>query len=121
MLFICSFLDHSVVQDGGIKQVISPCIFDVGLPTLDVYSDLSLIIPWYINDHVIYAGAMTVPLLMQFLSSIFKWVRLEKTKDKRWSWIFLLLQVWPQLRALRWIRLVYKGHPRALQKKKKMM
>ena len=116
-----SFLDNTVVPEGGFIKVLPPCLFDVGLPTLDVCTDLSLIIPWYMQGHLIYAGAMTVPLMMQLLSSIFKWVKLEKSEDKIWSWIFVLLQLWPQLRALRWIRLVYKGDPKALEKKNKMM
>ena len=107
-------------SEGGFKQVLPPCLFDVGLPTFDVYSDFSLIINWLHQGHVLYAGAMTVPLMLQFLSTISKWVKLEKPKDKRWSWVFLLLQFWPQLRALRWIRLVYKGHPKAVHKMKKM-
>ena len=106
---------------GGFKEALPPFLFDVGLPTADVYSDLNLIIPWYIHGDVIYAGAMTIPLMMQFLSTIYKWRKLEKRNDKRWSWIFLVLQLWPQVRALRWIRLFYKGHPKALEKKNKMM
>ena len=63
---------------------------------------------------------MTTPLLLQFLSTIYKWIRLEKKESKRWSWILLLLQFWPQWRALRVIRLDFKKDPKAEIKKKEL-
>ena len=93
-------------------------LFDVGLPTLDVYSDLSLIIPWLIAGHWIYGLSMTIPLLLQFVSTIYKWIKIEKREDKKWSWIFLILQLWPQLTAIRVIKLLYKNDPSANDKKK---
>ena len=61
---------------------------------------------------------MTVPLLLQFVSTIYKWTKIEKHRDKKWSWIFLILQLWPQLRAIRVIRLLYKNDPNANDRKK---
>ena len=60
---------------------------------------------------------MTVPLLLQFVSTIYKWIKIEKREDKKWSWIFLILQLWPQLRAIRVIRLLYKNDPKANDQK----
>ena len=44
----------------GIKRIAHSFIFDVALPSVDVYSDLSLIIPWYWNGHYKYAASMTL-------------------------------------------------------------
>ena len=106
---------------GGFKKVLPSVLFDVIMPTLDVYSDLSLIIPWYIAGHPTYAASMTVPLSLQFTSTIYQWIKIEKPADKKWSWIFLFLQLWPQLRALRIIHLLYKGNDKALHKRKKIL
>ena len=43
---------------------------------------------------------------------------MEKPEDKKWSWILLFLQLWPQWRAIRIIRLLYRNDPRAVDKKK---
>ena len=102
----------------NVPKMLPSALFDVGLPTLDVYSDLSLIIPWFIRGHVIYGWSMTVPLLLQFISTAYKWIKMEKPEDKKWSWILLLLQLWPQWRAIRIIRLLYRNDPRAVEKKK---
>ena len=98
------------------KRILPSVLFDVVLPTFDVYSDISLIIVWLIGGHWIYALCMTVPPFLQFLSTIFKWIKLDK--DKQWSWIFLLLQFWPQLKAIRVIRLLFKNDSKADEEKK---
>ena len=60
---------------------------------------------------------MTFPLLCQFLSTSYKWVRLEKRESKKWSWILLLLQCWPQLRAVRIIHLDYNENDEKTERK----
>ena len=76
----------------GIKRIVPSFILDVTLPSMDVYADFSLVAGWYLSGHFKYAISMTVPILLQFLSTIYKWVRLEKRKHKIWSWPILMLQ-----------------------------
>ena len=119
--------NYSLSSSANLSEVQSPfmrvlpsSLFDVGLPTLDVYSDLSLIISWLIGHHYIYGISMAMPVLLCFVVTIYKWYHLEEAQNKRWSWIFLLLQCWPQLRALRVIRKIYRGDPMAQEEKKKV-
>ena len=105
----------------GIKRIVPSFILDVTLPSMDVYSDFSLVVGWYLNGHFKYAISMTVPILLQFLSTIYKWVRLEKRKNKIWSWPILILQFWPQWRAIQVMRLDFKNDPKAEEKKKELM
>ena len=64
---------------------------------------------------------MTIPILLQFLFTIYKWYKLEKKEIKKWSWLILLLQFWPQWRAIRIMRLDFKNDPRTGDKKKELM
>ena len=64
---------------------------------------------------------MTFPLFLQFLSTTYKWFRLEKRESKRWSWIILLLQCWPQWRAIRIIQLDIQKDEEAEAKKRELM
>ena len=48
-------------------------------------------------------------------------MRLEKKERKCWSWIPLILQCWPQVRALRIIHLDLKNNIKAETKKKELM
>ena len=105
----------------GIKRIAPSFVLDVILPSLDVYSDISLITGWYLNGHFDYAISMTVPILLQFLSTIYKWVNLEKRQNKKWSWSLLFLQFWPQWRAICTMRFDFKNDPKAEEKRKKLM
>ena len=118
------FLDDSSNEKGwssGINKIGPYFIFDVILPSADVYSDLSLVIPWYCNGHYKYAIGMTLPLFAQFLSTTYKWFRLEKWESKRWSWIILLLQCWPQWCAIRIIQLEIQKDEEAEAAKRELM
>ena len=64
---------------------------------------------------------MTVPLLLQFVSTIYKWFQLEKRESKKWSWPMLLLQCWPQWRAIRIMHLDLRNDKKAEEKKKEVM
>ena len=46
----------------NVGEITTMCLFDVILPTLDVYGDASLIIPWLYRGHYKYAGLMTIPI-----------------------------------------------------------
>ena len=114
-------IGNEVSMKNRILRILPTAVFDVALPSLDVYSDLSLIIGWFWAGHPIYAWTMTDPVLLQFMSTAYKWYQVDKPQTKKWSWILLFLQFWPQFRALRVIRLLYKNDFRANEKKKKMM
>ena len=105
----------------GVQRVAPSFVFDVALPSLDVYSDVSLTLGWYCNGHWKYATSMTIPLVLQFASTIYKWVRLEKGEHKKWTWIALVLQFWPQWRALRVMNLDFKKDMKFKEKKKELM
>ena len=117
-------LDENLKSDGwsnGMKRIVPFFIFNVALPSLDVYSDLSLVIPWYWNGHWKYAASMTVPLCFQFVSTFYKWLRFEKRVSKKWSFAMLLLQCWPQWRAIRIIHLDFQNNEKADAKKEELM
>ena len=90
------------------------------MPTFDVYSDFSLLLAWIWNLHWRFAIGMSIPVVLQFVSTIYKWIRLEKTNSKRWTWIPLILQFWPQWMALRIINLDRKDTIKAEEKKKEL-
>ena len=95
--------------------------FDVFLPTLDVYGDASLVIPWYYNGHYLYALFMTIPMILNYVFTSYKWWSLENKTDRKWSWILVVLQLWQQYRAIKIIYLLYKKDVRAHEKKKTML
>ena len=86
-----------------------------------MFSDLSLVIGWYWNRHWNFAVSMTIPLVLQFLGTCYKWIRIEKKENKIWSCIPLILQCWPQVKALRIINLDVNKKVKAETKKMELM
>ena len=74
-------------------------IFNVILPTIDMCLDTALVQKLFLNGFWGSALVVTTGIFTNFFFSSLAWWRLEPAGQKKWSWIFLLLQLWPQLKA----------------------
>ena len=94
-----------VEEPGLVEDVVTPVlkllIFNLVLPCIDIYLDVRLILS--LRLHPQYFGCLlviVVGLLLHFIFTCFAWWRLEPRAQKNWSWIFLILQIWPQMKAI---------------------
>ena len=95
-------------------------LLSIVLPTLVTSSDLFVAYQLFSVSEVVWSFALFSPLLLNFLFTGLTWWRLEKTETKRWSWLFLLMLVWPQWKAANLIRLIsWKGNVKTGILKKK--
>ena len=86
-------------------------LLSIVLPTLATSSDIFVAYQLFSVSEVVWSFALFSPLLLNFLFTGLTWWRLEKTETKRWSWLFLLMLVWPQWKAANLIRLIsWKGN-----------
>ena len=54
--------------------------------------------------------SLTIPILLTFCFTTIHWWKMESKEGKCWTWVLVLLQLWPQYRAIRLIyTLVWKG------------
>ena len=89
-----------------IKTIVTMLVFNILLPTLDIYSDLSLIIKLYIGtpcdhcevvNHPKFATALLIPFLLNYTLSFITWYNLnENSEQKKHTFIFPLLNIYPQ-------------------------
>ena len=86
-----------------VEDVLTPAlkllIFNFLLPCIDIFFDARLIL----SLHPQYLGCLLViltGLILHFCFTCFAWWRLEPRAQKKWSWIFLILQIWPQMKAV---------------------
>ena len=84
-------------------------ILNVGLPTGDVFSDMLTMMTLYQSGHPFFASALLTPFLLNVAFTTFSWWRIDSNKEKRWTWILLLFQLWPQYRAMKIIFKIFKG------------
>ena len=110
-----------------IPDYLTPTIILVGvniiLPTMDLYRDITMMSMLFATEYSEYSWGILflfIGLLINFIFTSLAWWRLESPTDKSWSWILLLLQVWPQSRAVRVIWLIWTGDPKASEEKARL-
>ena len=86
-------------QTDILTPALSLLIFNIIMPCVDFYFDAVLIRILFSNNW----GCLFIlvcALATNFLFTSFAWWRIEPKRQKAWTWIFLILQIWPQLKAV---------------------
>ena len=104
----------------AVKSIIPTLILDCAVPTIDQISDLMLIIRWYVTGHDKFASAMALPFLMNAISNIYHWMKWDSKEEKKFTWLLVILQLWPVYRALKIIYHIYKKAPNIEQEREKI-
>ena len=91
--------DDEVLFPDAITPSIMLIVFNVILPTIDIFLDTALVKKLFLNEYWFAGLIVTSGILTNFLFTSLAWWRLESSQQKKWSWIFLLFQLWPQLKA----------------------
>ena len=102
-----------------VKSVLPTLAFDCIAPLVDQVSDLILIITWLTSGHIKFAIAMTIPFLLNVTANFYHWWKWDDKMEKRFSWILVVLQLWPVYRALKIVNLVHKNDPNANKEKER--
>ena len=121
-----------------LKETIIMGTLNVGLPTIDVYSDIALSMRLYsttttpiyhINStlatdtidvrHPFWASSLLIPFIVNYMLGWYAWVHSKWTREsKKLTWIFAILGCYPQLLASRLIWLFWTKPKRAEREKK---
>ena len=107
--------------DSHIGDCFTISLFDVLLPTIDTTSDISLAISWYIQGHTAYATAMAVPPMINYCFAWYKWWSNEKISRMKWSWIFVLTNVYHQMNAMKLMGAFWNNDKLDVKKKQKLL
>ena len=91
---------------GSIKLLVFSCII---APSWDVYSDLAFTVQMFKDGDPLSGISMMVPQLTNIVFALFAWNKWENKEDRRWSWILVIFQFWPQLFAARIVWKIIKG------------
>ena len=85
-------------QTDVVTSSLSLLLFSITMPSLDIYNDVSLLESLH-KRHWNCFSVIVTALSFNFVFTCIAWWRIEPRCQKTWSWIFLLLQIWPQLKA----------------------
>ena len=95
---------EDVLYPDAITPSIKLVLFNIIFPTADIFLDIALVHKLFHNGYLGSGVLVFTGIFTNFLFTSLAWWRLEAAKQKKWSWIFLALQLWPQLRACQVLR-----------------
>ena len=78
-------------------DIILIILLSIMLPTWDVFSDLALTLRLALQGDVYFALSLLAPQLLNIGMTALLWLRIEPVEYRRWSWILVALQIWPQV------------------------
>ena len=98
-------------ESAVVRALMFSCII---APSWDVYTDFSFTIQMIKDGNPLYALSSVVPQLFNIFFTYFSWRKWEHQSARRWSWVLVFLQCWPQFFAARIIWKMKTGTIREL-------
>ena len=101
-----------------IRELLLLLFLSMGLPTIDGGFDLYLSITAIQGGRIRWGIALLVPVIVNLCCKGVTWWRMDTREERRWTWILVVLMLWPQYRALvLFWRIVVKGKEEGLVEK----
>ena len=91
--------------------VIRLITFGVGLRTFDTYGDINFALQAFTTKNYLISCLILSPVLicLGFTFKVWKDSSFDNSKEKRWSWILVLLNLWPQYQVAKLLGLIIRG------------
>ena len=80
-------------------------IFDIFIPTIDTYGDINFAVSAFHFGHIGVGCAISFPVIMHLFFTFYTWksTDLDSSKEKRFTWLLLILNIWKQYQILKLI------------------
>ena len=79
-------------------------VLSITLPTIDAIFDLQFSFIAIQGGHYHWGFSLLAPVLLNMVFTFFTWMKLDRgetwAEDRRWTWLLVILLVWPQWRAI---------------------
>ena len=84
------------------------------LPTADVLGDINFAIRALCSHNFGIGCAMVLPVVLNMSFNLYKWTSTEydTQKEKRFTWLLIILNIWPQYQVLKLLLLILCGTPK---------
>ena len=93
-------------------SILQDIIFDIALPTADVFGDINFALRALSTGHFGIGFLMTLPVFINFILICFKWktTDLDTPKEKKFTWLLVFMNVWPQYQIAKLIAIKLKKY-----------
>ena len=92
--------------------------FDILLPTADVFGDINFAIAAFSSQNIGIGCAMILPVLFSLMFNVYKWFFKDhdSPKEKKLTWILVMLNLWPQYQIVKLLLLIARKKPKCIWK-----
>ena len=94
-------------------KVLQHITFGIILRTFDSYGDINFALQAFTTENYLIGCLILAPVLISlgFTFHIWKSSSFDSAKAKRWSWILVLLNFWPQYQVVKLIKAIISRNP----------
>ena len=95
----------------NIITILQHTIFDILLPTSDAFGDIKFAISAFYSQNPGIGCLMILPVVLNTAFTYYKWFSTDHDtqKEKRFTWLLVVLNLWPQYQVLKLILLILRG------------
>ena len=94
----------------NIITILQHTIFDILLPTSDAFGDIKFAISAFYSQNPGIGCLMILPVVLNTAFTFYKWFSTDHDtqKEKRFTWLLVVLNLWPQYQVLKLILLILR-------------
>ena len=103
-------------------NIIRHVIFGIILPTADTFSDVNFAISAFSTQNYRIGVVMILPVTANLVFNFYLWktTDFDTGKEKRFSWMLVMLNVWPQYQVLKLIASILKNDENWKERQRKI-
>ena len=92
----------------NIITILQHTIFGILLPTSDAFGDINFAISAFFSQNPGIGCLMILPVVLNMAFGFYKWFSTDHDtqKEKRFTWLLVVLNLWPQYQVLKLILLI---------------
>ena len=89
-------------------------IMDILIPSSDVITDFIFAIKAFSTQNYYIGCLMMFPMLISMVFNFYKWVStdFDTEKEKRYTWVLVVLCIWPQYQVIKLILTIFGVPPK---------
>ena len=91
--------------------ILQHTVFDILLPTTDVFGDINFAVGAFCSQNYGIGCLMLLPVIFNMLFNLYNWSskNYDTQKEKRFTWLLVVLNLWPQYQVIKLIWLILRG------------
>lgn len=102
----------------NVLTILKHTVFDILLPTSDILGDFTFSIKAFSSGNPVIGFLMIFPVMLNILFNLYKWYYTyhDTQKEKRFTWVLVMLNLWPQYQVLKLLLLIFRGKSKDIWK-----